>query len=125
MFSSVLCHSKNEYASESIHVFFLEIFFSFIYMCIQCLGHFSLSQTFHYCDTETNNLKEERFILVHGFRGFSPRSGVSIALALRQSRTIMVVVLHDGEGCSPHGGQEAQCAYSGGIPPFSSRALAH
>jgi hypothetical protein len=37
---------------------------------------------FHHCDkiSEINNLREDRFILAHGFRGFSPWLAGSIAL---------------------------------------------
>jgi hypothetical protein len=33
---------------------------------------------------EINNLREKRFILVHGFRGFSPKLTASIVLGLRR-----------------------------------------
>jgi hypothetical protein len=48
----------------------------------------SIYQTFCHCDKipGKNNLKEEGFILAHGFRAFRPWSAGSITLGLRQDK---------------------------------------
>jgi hypothetical protein len=53
--------------------------------------------------TVTNNLREEGFILVHGFRASSPQS--SALLIVRQNITTEGA---DGRGYATHGGQEAE-----------------
>lgn len=47
-------------------------------------GMFVIVLALHHCDKilDINGLKKERFILVHGFRGFSPWSAGSIAVRL-------------------------------------------
>jgi hypothetical protein len=56
----------------------------------RCIGH-----AFHRCDkvSDINNLREERFILAHSFRGFSPikagrvvRSRVAHIMMARKQR---------------------------------------
>jgi hypothetical protein len=55
------------------------------------------------------NLKQERFVLAHSFRSFSPKSTGSIALDLRQGRILWwQSKACDGGGCSPRGSQESR-----------------
>jgi hypothetical protein len=53
-------------------------------------------------------LKEERFILAHIFRGFSPLSADLTELDLRKGKNITTIGECSGGSCSFHGSQEAE-----------------
>jgi hypothetical protein len=61
------------------------------------------------CDKipEKNNLKEERFILAHGFRGFILWSLAPSFWACGEAEHMMTGACGGG-GFSPHGGQETE-----------------
>jgi hypothetical protein len=53
------------------------------------------------------NLKEERFVLAHSFRGFSPQSVGLLVFGLWQPRTAWQEQVAE-EAFSPHSGQETK-----------------
>jgi hypothetical protein len=82
--------------------------------------------TFCCCDKipKINNLKEERFILAHGFRGFNSWL-LGLTAFVPVVRQTLWQGVHVRGGCSPHSGQEAKTERHKGVCISMSPIRAH